>query len=300
MADCESAMDSPSGRMPQAAHRDRVWEIRGMTPISRVFELFLAETGPGSPESARSHATIIALVVENLNRNGYLVLDPFVRIHEGKPDIRKSFCDRYGLDCVRPLFLSALANEAVERSIAGDEAGLNAGKAVIASLMDWLVKRAYWDSATCADLQNPKLLGLTSQFSLRCSFDRLLHDYIKNHPVLPPKNTPEEDFYDGQFVIWSVEFGRLHLGYLGPMGPFDHVSFDWSYVDAAKPGSATAADVVLNLPQSITDKAVRGFTFDAKIARVGGEWRIVDLESGGDYSANVRRQTADEDGQHQQ
>ena len=136
----------------------------------------------------------------------------------------------------------------------GTKGFLRAVGPVMEKLATWLVQKGLWMSKDHAWYR--ELVGEQPGHHLvGCEeFVRLLWQHAETHPVRAPDDLPDEDYLDEEFMIRSVEPGKLSLETL--LG---------------------GEDIVLTLPKALTAKARAGWSVNLELARLRGKWRILSV-----------------------
>lgn len=243
-----------------------------MATLSQAFNEFLRETS-GSDQPL-DRAEVIRLLVKCLDDHQPLDLFPDIGGTKARPP-GQSFCDTFEPENVNPIFIQIFADHFLAKALNGDEPALQAGRATIAALMDWLEIKGYWSDCKVSFLRNPRIMALSREFSVRVEFLEKVSQYVCEHPVEVPNKPASDDYHIGSFVVCGVEPGKLYLGYVGYLGPWGHASVEVDVGD----GSGSRTGIMLELPSTITQLAKPGFKLDLEIARVQGQWRILDADN---------------------
>jgi hypothetical protein len=225
-----------------------------MTTIRDALKEFLATTGEGNRHSMSSPFMIIDLFGRYLDDYGHEDLNEFEQARftkEWSEDNR--FCDIFGPDHLRPFHINFFLSTFVIRTVMGTKGFLKACGPLMEKLASWLLEKEYWDEDAMryyrelvgddvgSDLVDCDTLGMA------------LHDYVENHPIEPPEDLPDNDYFDDQFTIKKVEPGKLHL-------------------EGLLEGDE---NMVLSLPRTITKKVKVGWSITMEIARIKGKWHIL-------------------------
>jgi hypothetical protein len=223
--------------------------------ITVALAQFLNESGAGNPRSTGSPAAVIELFQEYLNGWAHEDLTPCERQRfEREYAENRRFCDVFDARRIQPHHLNALLGHFAVRHGPGTKGFLQAVGPVMEKLATWLVQKGFWaakDYAWYRELVGEKpghqLVGCDE-------FVRLLWQHAEAHAVHAPGDLPEEDCVDEEFMIRSVEPGKLSLETL--LG---------------------GEDIVLKLPKALTAKARAGWSVNLELARVRGKWRILSV-----------------------
>jgi hypothetical protein len=221
--------------------------------ITEALQRFVAEIGAGNPGSAASPAAVIRVFEHYLNGWAHEDLKPCERQRfEQEYAANRRFCDIFDAGRIQPHHLNAMLGHFAVRHGPGTKGFLRAVGPVMEKLATWLVQKGFWtvkDYAWYRELVGEKpghqLVGCDE-------FVRLLWQHAETHPVDAPDDLPDGDYLDEEFMIRSVESGKLSLETL--LGD---------------------EDVVLTLPRALTAKARAGWSVNLELARVRGTWRVL-------------------------
>lgn len=226
-----------------------------MESIATALTRFLAETGAGNPRSTGSPAAVIDVFQEYLNGWAHEDLAPCERQRfEQESEEGRRFCDIFDARRIQPHHLNAMLGHFAVRHGFGTKGFLRAVGPVMEKLAAWLVHKGVWtvrDYASYRELAGERpgrrLAGCDE-------FARLLWQYVQAHPASAPDDLPAEDHRDEEFMIRSVEPGKLHL-------------------EALLDGD----EIMLTLPKAVTATACAGWSVDLELARLRGRWRVLSV-----------------------
>jgi hypothetical protein len=164
------------------------------------------------------------------------------------------FCEIFSPDHIQPFHINHFLSTFVIRKVMGTKGFRKACGPVMEKLASWMLESEHWDENAIRYYR--ELVGDNAGSDL-VGCDELttaLLDYVEAHPVEDEvADVDDDDYCDDQLTIKKVEPGSI--------------VFD-AFLDGED-------DVVVSLPESVTSKAIVGWSVTMEAARIKGEWRIL-------------------------
>ena len=222
-----------------------------MTTIAQALDAFLAEQQARlSERTYRRYDEVIWLLRDCMNSYGPNTLDEadtarWEAAYDQDPD---AFVNLFGPDKIPGQLGEFLGWFMVRKVMAGQEL-LKAAGTVTKKLSKWLEANGHisaTDAAVMADRASDAAVELPAADKL----GDLLYDQIRRLPRFDPDEIADEHWLEDMFVIERVEPAKLWLS--GVPEP-------------------------VAVPKAASDLARQGWDITGTIARVGGQWRFVEI-----------------------